>query len=74
MDLINNNFNDKYGNMILGINNDYTKGLITINLHGNKLGEKSTDKICYALCSDQYLRAVDNRSPNNIVFQEFQEF
>ena len=40
-------------------NNDYAKGLISINLHGNKLGEKSTDKICYALCTDQYLRAVD---------------
>ena len=82
LDLSNNNFNDKYGNMISRIiirqaqrrdqiiwsyglrnefpaNNDYTKGLISINLHGNKLGEKSTDKICYALCNDQYLRSVD---------------
>jgi hypothetical protein len=88
LDLSNNNFNDKYGNMISRIiirqsqrrdqiiwsyglrnefptNNDYTKGLISINLHGNKLGEKSTDKICYALCNDQYLRAVD-LSDNNI--------
>ena len=40
-------------------NNDYTRGLISINLHGNKLGEKSTDKICYSLSSDQYIRAID---------------
>ena len=82
LDLSDNNFNDRYGNMISRIiirqsqrrdqiiwsyglrnefpaNNDYAKGLISINLHGNKLGEKSTDKICYALCSDQYLRVVD---------------
>ena len=82
LDLSNNNFSDKCGNMISRViirqsqrrdqiiwsyglrneypaNNDYAKGLISINLHGNKLGEKSTDKICYALCTDQYLRAVD---------------
>lgn len=39
--------------------NDYAQGLISINLHGNKLGEKSTDKICYSLCSDNYIRAID---------------
>ena len=82
LDLSDNNFNDKYGNMISRIitrqgqrrdqiiwsyglrnefpsNNDYAKGLISINLHGNKLGEKSTDKICYSLCSDNYIRAID---------------
>ena len=82
LDLSNNNFNDKYGNMISRIiirqsqrrdqiiwsyglrnefpaNNDYARGLISINLHGNKLGEKASDKICYALSSDQYLRAID---------------
>ena len=106
LDLSDNNFNDRYGNMISRIiirqsqrrdqiiwsfglrnefpaNNDYAKGLISINLHGNKLGEKSTDKICYALCSDQYLRAVIDKntyfskssykSPHYIVFQEFQK-
>ena len=64
IDLSDNNFNDKYGNMISRIitrqgqrrdqiiwsyglrnevpsNNDYAKGLISINLHGNKLGEKT---------------------------------
>ena len=40
-------------------NNDYTNGLISIILHGNKLGEKSTDKICYSLSSDQYIRYID---------------
>jgi hypothetical protein len=72
LDLSNNNFNDRFGNMIsriiirqsqrrdqiiwsyglrneFPVNNDYTKGLISINLHGNNLGEKATDKICYAL-------------------------
>ena len=82
LDLSDNNFNDKYGNMISRIitrqgqrrdqiiwsyglrnefpsSNDYAQGLISINLHGNKLGEKSTDKICYSLCSDNYIRAID---------------
>ena len=82
LDLSNNNFTDKYGNMISRIiirqsqrrdqiiwsyglrnefpsNNDYARGLISINLHGNKLGEKASDKICYALSSDQYIRAID---------------
>ena len=82
LDLSDNNFNDKYGNMIARIitrqgqrrdqiiwsyglrnefpsSNDYARGLISINLHGNKLGEKSTDKICYSLCSDNYIRAID---------------
>ena len=88
LDLSDNNFNDKYGNMISRIitrqgqrrdqiiwsyglrnevpsNNDYAKGLISINLHGNKLGEKSTDKICYSLCSDNYIRALD--LSNNLI-------
>jgi len=82
LDLSNNNFNDKYGNMIARIitrqgqrrdqiiwsyglrnefpsTNDYAKGLISINLHGNNLGDKSTDKICYSLYSDNYIRAID---------------
>ena len=88
LDLSDNNFNDKYGNMISRIitrqgqrrdqiiwsyglrnefpsNNDYARGLISINLHGNKLGEKSTDKICYALCSDNYIRSID--LSNNLI-------
>ena len=88
LDLSDNNFNDKYGNMISRIitrqgqrrdqiiwsyglrnevpsNNDYAKGLISINLHGNKLGEKTTDKICYSLCSDNYIRALD--LSNNLI-------
>ena len=82
LDLSNNNFTDKYGNMLsriiirqsqrrdqiiwsyglrneLPATNDYKRGLISINLHGNKLGEKASDKICYSLSTDQYIRAVD---------------
>ena len=43
----------------LPTNNDYQRGLISISLHGNQLGDKATDKICFALCSDQYIRAID---------------
>jgi hypothetical protein len=82
IDLSNNNFSDKYGNMISRIisrqaqrrdqviwsyglrnefpdTNEFTKGLISINLHGNKLGDESTEVICSSLCSDQYIRAID---------------
>ena len=82
LDLSDNNYDDRYGNMISRIiarqgqrrdqiiwsyglrnefpdSNEYSRGLISINLHGNKLGEKSTDKICYSLCSDNYIRAID---------------
>ena len=82
IDLSNNNFSDKYGNMISRIilrqaqrrdqiiwsyglrnefpdTNEFTKGLISINLHGNKLGDESTEFICSSLCSDQYIRAID---------------
>ena len=48
-------------------NNDYTRGLISINLHGNKLGEKTTEEICYSLSYDQYIRAID--LSNNIIDQ-----
>ena len=82
LDLSENNFSDKYGNMISRIiarqtqrrdqviwayglrnerplTNDYTKGLISINLSGNKLGEMSAEQISNALMYDQYIRAVD---------------
>ena len=88
LDLSNNNFNDKYGNMISRIivrqaqrrdqiiwsyglrnekplTNDYRKGLISINLSGNKLSKDSAECISNALCSDQYIRAID-LSNNNI--------
>ena len=74
LDLDNNNFTDKYGNIIPRIiirqsqrreqiirsygsrneflaNNDYAMRLISINLHGNKLGEKTSDKIYCSLSS-----------------------
>ena len=82
LDLSENNFSDKYGNMISRIiarqtqrrdqvvwayglrnerplTNDYAKGLISINLSGNKLGEMSAEQISNALMYDQYIRAVD---------------
>ena len=88
LDLSNNNFNDKYGNMISRIiirqaqrrdqiiwsyglrnekplTNDYRKGLISINLSGNKLAKDSAECISNALCSDQYIRSID-LSYNNI--------
>ena len=81
LDLSNNNFGDRYGNMISRIiirqaqrrdqiiwsyglrnekplNNDYKKGLISINLSGNKLGNDSAELIANALGTDQYLRAI----------------
>ena len=41
------------------LTNDYTKGLISINLSGNKLGEMSAEQISNALMYDQYIRAID---------------
>ena len=41
------------------LTNDYTKGLISINLSGNKLGDMSAEQISNALMYDQYIRAVD---------------
>ena len=87
LDLSNNNFSDKYGNMIGRIiirqaqrrdqiiwsyglrnerplNNDYRKGIISINLSGNKLAKDAADCISNALCSDQYIRLIDLRSNN----------
>ena len=75
LDLSNNNFNDKYGEMIAliissqtqrrdqiiwasGLRNDfpsindYSRGLVSINLRGNKLGKYSADCISKALSYD----------------------
>ena len=91
LDLSNNNFGDRYGNMISRIiirqaqrrdqiiwsyglrnekplNNDYKKGLISINISGNKLGNDSAELIANALGTDQYLRAIylnDNKIENS---------
>ena len=91
LDLSNNNFGDRYGNMISRIiirqsqrrdqiiwsyglrnekplNNDYKKGLISINISGNKLGNDSAELIANALGIDQYLRAIylnDNKIENS---------
>ena len=90
LDLSNNNFGDKYGNIISRIimrqaqrrdqiiwsyglrnekpsNNDFRKGLISLNLSGNKLGKDSAELIVNALGTDQYIRAIyltDNKIDN----------
>ncbi len=49
------------------LNNDYKKGLISINISGNKLGRESAETIANALSTDQYLRAIylnDNKIEN----------
>ena len=46
------------------LNNDYTKGLISINLKNNKLNSYSADCITTSLSSDQYIRFID-LSQNN---------
>ena len=45
--------------------NEYSKGLISINLKGNKLGNYSADCISKALSHDQYIRIID-LSQNNL--------
>ena len=88
LDLSNNNFNDKYGEMIAliissqtqrrdqiiwasGLRNDflsineYSRGLVSINLRGNKLGKYSAECISKALSHDQYIRIID-LSENNL--------
>ena len=91
LDLSNNNFGDRYGNIISRIimrqaqrrdqiiwsyglrnekplNNDYKKGLVSINISGNKLGRESAKAIANALSTDQYIRAIylnDNKIENN---------
>ena len=46
------------------LNNDYTKGLISINLKNNNLSNYSADCITTSLSSDQYIRFID-LSQNN---------
>ena len=49
------------------LNNDYRKGLISINISGNKLGRDAAESIANALGTDQYLRAIylnDNKIEN----------
>ena len=46
------------------LTNDYTKGLISINLSGNKLGDMSAEQISNALICDQYIRSI-NLSSND---------
>ena len=41
------------------INNDYMKGLISINLRNNNLTNNSCDSICNALIYDNYIRCID---------------
>ena len=88
LDLSNNNFSDKYGEMVAliisyqsqrrdqalwasGLRNEapqineYSKGLVSINLRGNKLGSYSAECISKALSHDQYIRIIDI-SENNL--------
>ena len=88
LDLSNNNFSDKYGEMVAliissqsqrrdqilwasGLRNEspqineYSKGLVSINLRGNKLGNYSADCLSKALSHDQYIRIID-LSENNL--------
>ena len=81
LNLSNNNFVDKYGNIIgriisrqtyrrdqaiwlLGLrderpsSNNYTLGLISINLNGNKLSSLSAEYITTSLSLDQYIRSI----------------
>ena len=41
------------------INNDFMKGLISINLRNNNLNNDSCDFICNALIYDNYIRCID---------------
>ena len=88
LDLSNNNFSDKYGEMVAliissqsqrrdqilwasGLRNEspqineYSKGLVSINLRGNKLGNYSAECLSKALSHDQYIRIIDI-SENNL--------
>ena len=88
LDLSNNNFGDKYGEMVAlvissqsqrrdqilwasGLRNgspqinEYSKGLVSINLRGNKLGNYSAECLSKALSHDQYIRIID-LSENNL--------
>ena len=88
LDLSNNNFSDKYGEMVAliistqsqrrdqilwasGLRNESpqinesSKGLVSINLRGNKLSNYSAECLSKTLSHDQYIRIVD-LSENNL--------
>ena len=88
LDLSNNNFSDKYGEMVAliistqsqrrdqilwasGLRNESpqinesSKGLVSINLRGNKLSSYSAECLTKALSHDQYIRILD-LSENNL--------
>ena len=88
LDLSNNNFSDKYGEMVAliistqsqrrdqilwasGLRNESpqinesSKGLVSINLRGNKLSSYSAECLSKALSHDQYIRILD-LSENNL--------
>ena len=88
LDLSNNNFSDKYGEMVAliistqsqrrdqmlwasGLRNEApqinesSKGLVSINLRGNKLSNYSAECLSKALSHDQYIRIID-LSENNL--------
>ena len=88
LDLSNNNFSDKYGEMVAliistqsqrrdqilwasGLRNESpqinesSKGLVSINLRGNKLSSYSAECLSKALSRDQYIRIMD-LSENNL--------
>ena len=88
LDLSNNNFSDKYGEMVAliistqsqrrdqilwasGLRNESpqinesSKGLVSINLRGNKLSNYSAECLSKALSHDQFIRIVD-LSENNL--------
>ena len=88
LDLSNNNFSDKYGEMVAliistqsqrrdqilwasGLRNESpqinesSKGLVSINLRGNKLSNYSAECLSKALSHDQYIRILD-LSENNL--------
>ena len=88
LDLSNNNFSDKYGEMVAliistqsqrrdqmlwasGLRNESpqinesSKGLVSINLRGNKLSNYSAECLSKALSHDQYIRIID-LSENNL--------
>ena len=96
LDLSNNNFSDKYGEMVAliissqsqrrdqilwasGLRNEspqineYSKGLVSINLRGNKLGNYSAECLTKALSHDQYIRIID-LSENNLSNQACKKF
>ena len=96
LDISNNNFPDKYGEMVAiiissqaqrrdqriwaeGLRNqvpeinECSRGLISINLRGNKFGKYSAECITKSLSHDQYIRILDI-SENNLDNQSCKKF